>query len=64
MQGNWDGFIEFVERRFRDPKDRLAFEKAKRECANGVFSSCAAANIYAEKDQKSNDILADGLTKC
>ncbi|QYY31136.1 DUF637 domain-containing protein [Cupriavidus pinatubonensis] len=46
------------------PKDRQAFEKAKRECANGVWSSCAAANIYAEKDQKSNDILADGLTRC
>lgn len=49
---------------YLSPKDRLAFEKAKRECANGVWSSCAAANIYAERDQKSNDILADGLTRC
>lgn len=49
---------------YLSPKDRLAFEKAQRECANRVLSSCAAANIYAEKDQKSNDILADGLTKC
>ena len=45
-------------------KDRLTLEKAKRECANGVWTSCVAANINAERDQKSNDILADGLTKC
>ncbi|WP_454055857.1 hypothetical protein [Cupriavidus sp. Marseille-Q8015] len=49
---------------YLSPKDRLAFEKAKRECANRVLSSCAAANIYAERDKKSNGILADGLTKC
>ncbi|WP_354681921.1 filamentous hemagglutinin N-terminal domain-containing protein [Cupriavidus necator] len=49
---------------YLSPKDRLAFEKAKRECANGVLSSCATANIYAATDQKSNDILAAGLTSC
>ncbi|MFJ4291930.1 filamentous hemagglutinin N-terminal domain-containing protein [Cupriavidus sp. NPDC089707] len=49
---------------YLSPKDRLAYEKAKRECANGVWSACAAANIYAATDQKTNDNLADGLTKC
>jgi filamentous hemagglutinin len=44
--------------------DRQDFEKASRECANGVLSSCAAANIYAETDRKNNDALTSGLSNC
>ena len=44
--------------------DRQAFEKASRECANGVMSSCAATNIYAETDRKNNDALTSGLSNC
>ncbi|MDC6178257.1 glycohydrolase toxin TNT-related protein [Ralstonia solanacearum] len=44
--------------------DRQNYEKAKRECTNGVWSSCATSNIYAETDRKNNDALTAGLSNC
>ncbi|MGO4815766.1 DUF637 domain-containing protein [Cupriavidus sp. 2MCAB6] len=44
--------------------ERQALEKANRECANGVWSSCASANIYSETDRKNNAQLTDGLSSC
>ncbi|MHC6054433.1 two-partner secretion domain-containing protein [Ralstonia solanacearum] len=44
--------------------DRQNYETAKRECTNGVWSSCATANIYAETDRKNNDALTAGLSNC
>ncbi|WP_458762575.1 DUF637 domain-containing protein [Cupriavidus basilensis] len=44
--------------------ERQALEKANRECANGVWSSCASANIRSETDRANNAALSDGLSSC